>query len=138
MTPVPALGKGPARRGDGYVARAPLQLASMNRARRRAKNHEEPIRSNPYPICENEGRCGACFLMRERNSAESPTTCPLRTRTSRLGGGARPPHPPENLEVWRRGGESCELERHQPTLTEMANRPGDAGLQRCRDGRLHR
>lgn len=44
----------------------------------------------------------------------------LRTKTSRLAGGARPPHPPANSEVWRRGGESCELERHQPTLTDPA------------------
>jgi hypothetical protein len=42
------------------------------------------------------------------------------TRTSRLAGGARQPHRPENPEVSPRGGENRELERHQPTLTITA------------------
>ena len=53
--------------------------------------------------------------------------------TSRLAAGARPPDPPENPEVSRRGGESCEFERHQPTLTDTAElrvRLGDAALRR--------
>lgn len=40
------------------------------------------------------------------------------TKTSRLAGGARPPHPRENSEVCRGAGESRELERHQPPLTD--------------------
>ena len=65
-------------------------------------------------------------------------TQPDRTRTSRLAGGARPPHPPENSEVWRRGRESCEWNAtspHSPTRPRLPVRPRDPALQRRRDGR---
>jgi hypothetical protein len=48
---------------------------------------------------------------------------------------ARPPHRPENSAVWRRGCESCELERQEPrrpTRRRLPVRPGDVPLRRRR------
>jgi hypothetical protein len=56
----------------------------------------------------------------EQSPSSTPTSLLVRTRTSRLAGGARPPHRPENSEVWRRGCESCELDRQEPLPTDTA------------------
>ena len=85
------------------VARpAPWPRDRTSHFRSAASQTQSPPRVQPTRLlCQGLGARGSpvCALSRW-------------TRTSRLAGGARPPHPPQNSEVWRRGSESCELERH--------------------------
>ena len=88
----------------------------------------------PWAIqkCRPSHRNFCSVAVRQPTSAElTVLKQPDRTRTSRLAGGARRPHPPENSEVWRR-----ELRVGTPPAhaDQHGQRPpvhlGDAALQR--------